>query len=59
MERTFPEVSVRHDSSGWRIVIETSGKMTKDNIQYIEQIIRSLEEKDEQTLLAIPETDGD
>lgn len=49
MERTFPEVSLFHDSKGWKIVIETSGKMTKENIQYIEQIIRSLEEKDEST----------
>jgi hypothetical protein len=59
MERTFPEVSLFHDSKGWKIVIETSGKMTKENIQYIEQIVRSLEEQDVETLLAISEADGD
>jgi len=46
MDRSFPEVSIRHDSNGWKIVVETSGKMTKENIQYIEEILRSIEEKD-------------
>jgi len=42
---------VRHDSRGWRIVVETSGKMTKENIQYIEEILRSIEEKDVETIV--------
>ena len=57
MDRSFPEVSIRHDSNGWKIVVETSGKMTKENIQYIEEILRSIEEKDVETLLAISKTD--
>jgi len=51
MDRSFPEVSIRHDSNGWKIVVETSGKMTKENIQYIEEILRSIEEKDVETIV--------
>jgi hypothetical protein len=53
-----PVISLFHDPQGWKITIEISGKMTKENVQYIEEIIRSLEEKDEQALLEVQKTDG-